>query len=118
MHKKVVFSLRMVYKGCIMRRPPPPTDSPEVVNNTFGNLFVLPPKNLPAQYPATKRCSVMKPHAMQRALWLSEARFPICHSGRRSGKTELAKRRLVMRALDPWNTALPFPATSRPKGPT
>ena len=81
-------------------------------NQTIGNLIVLPTKDIPAQYPTTKRCKVLKPHPGQRELWLSEARFPICHSGRRSGKTEIAKRRLVFRAMNPWDESMPFPAIS------
>ncbi len=41
----------------------------------------------------------MREHEVQRLLWLSTARFVVCPSGRRSGKTEIAKRRLVMAAL-------------------
>lgn len=93
-------------------RQPSNSSSLDTIANTFGNVIVLPPKHLPAQYPTTKRCNVLKPHPGQRELWLSPARFPICHSGRRSGKTEIAKRRLVMRAMDPWNQNLPFPAVS------
>ena len=60
----------------------------------------------------TKRWSQLTPHPVQRELWLTQARFPMCYAGRRSGKTELAKRRLVYRALNPWSTALPRPAKS------
>ncbi len=90
----------------------PTNDSFKTVANHIGNLIVLPPKHMPSQYPTTKRCNVLKPHPGQHDLWFSPARFPICHSGRRSGKTEIAKRRLVMRAMDPWNVNMPFPAIS------
>jgi len=46
-----------------------------------------------------KRWHVMRPHAKQRAFYLSEARFNVVPAGRRSGKTEIAKRRLVRRAV-------------------
>jgi len=38
-------------------------------------------------------------HPVQGALWLSEARFVVNPAGRRSGKTELAKRKIVLAAL-------------------
>jgi len=50
-------------------------------------------------------------HAEQDRLWSSAARFRVVAAGRRSGKTELAKRHLVARALefsaqpDGWFTA-------------
>lgn len=46
----------------------------------------------------------MRPHAVQSALWRDPYRFKIVPAGRRSGKTELLKRR-VLRALfepKPW----------------
>ncbi len=38
-------------------------------------------------------------HTMQQAYWRSSARFVVVPSGRRSGKTELAKRRIINAAL-------------------
>jgi hypothetical protein len=43
----------------------------------------------------TKRWVELRPHAEQLRLWNDRTRFKIVPSGRRSGKTELAKRRLV-----------------------
>jgi hypothetical protein len=43
----------------------------------------------------------LRPHAEQRRYWDSPARFNVVPAGRRSGKTELAKRRGVRRALRP-----------------
>jgi hypothetical protein len=43
----------------------------------------------------TPRWTQLRPHAEQLRLWQSTARFKIIPAGRRSGKTELAKRRLV-----------------------
>ena len=38
-------------------------------------------------------------HKTQAAFWQSKARFNICHSGRRSGKSELVKRKAILKAL-------------------
>jgi Terminase large subunit, T4likevirus-type, N-terminal len=43
----------------------------------------------------TSRWTSLRPHHEQLRLWQSKARFKIIPAGRRSGKTELAKRRLV-----------------------
>jgi hypothetical protein len=43
----------------------------------------------------TPRWVELRPHAVQLGLWQSNARFKIVPSGRRSGKTEFAKRRLA-----------------------
>jgi len=43
----------------------------------------------------------LRPHVEQRALWTSSARFRVAACGRRSGKSELAKRQGVKRALAP-----------------
>lgn len=45
------------------------------------------------------RWSTLREHITQRAYWNSTARFNTVPAGRRSGKTELAKRKLVTRAL-------------------
>jgi len=47
----------------------------------------------------TKRWNELKPHPEQFRLWNEDTRFRVVHSGRRSGKTELAKRYLVKEAL-------------------
>ncbi len=47
----------------------------------------------------TPRWYPLHPHAGQQAYFESQKRFNIAHSGRRSGKTEIAKRRQVLRAL-------------------
>jgi hypothetical protein len=45
------------------------------------------------------RWTALRPHDEQRRLWRSKARFRVVPAGRRSGKTELAKRYLVRRAV-------------------
>lgn len=45
------------------------------------------------------RWTPLKPHPEQARLWQSSARFRVVPAGRRSGKTELAKRELVRKAL-------------------
>lgn len=47
----------------------------------------------------TPRWYPLRPHGVQRAYWLSPHRFNTVPCGRRSGKTEIAKRRLVKRAV-------------------
>jgi len=47
----------------------------------------------------SSRWSVLRPHDGQRAFYREDARFVVVPAGRRSGKTETAKRRLVRRAL-------------------
>ena len=46
-----------------------------------------------------ERWTPLKFHQKQQDLWNSEARFIVLPAGRRSGKTELAKRKLILRAL-------------------
>jgi len=48
----------------------------------------------------TPRWTSLKYHAGQWAYWKSKARFIVCPSGRRSGKSEIAKRKLVDRAME------------------
>lgn len=43
----------------------------------------------------TPRWTVLRPHAEQLRLWRDNHRFKVIPAGRRSGKTELAKRRLI-----------------------
>lgn len=45
------------------------------------------------------RWSPLRPHVAQEAYYRSTARFNVTPAGRRSGKTEIAKRRLVRRAV-------------------
>lgn len=47
----------------------------------------------------TPRWTPLRPHAVQSAFWNSTARFNTLPAGRRSGKTELEKRKLIKRAL-------------------
>lgn len=47
----------------------------------------------------TARWTTLKYHPVQHAYWTSAARFNVVPAGRRSGKTELAKRKIVRRAL-------------------
>lgn len=59
---------------------------------------------IPLQSP-TPRWTTLRPHSVQQAYWRSPHRFNTVSAGRRSGKTELAKRKLVtrtMRASNPW----------------
>lgn len=46
----------------------------------------------------TPRWTPLRPHMVQNRLWTSKARFKVVPAGRRSGKTELAKRYGVLRA--------------------
>lgn len=49
----------------------------------------------------SKRWSQLKYHPEQSRLWRSEARFNVVPAGRRSGKTELAKRKGIVKAISP-----------------
>lgn len=54
----------------------------------------------------TRRWTIMKPHAPQLAYRSSPARFNVVPAGRRSGKTERFKRKIILSALGhdkPWN---------------
>jgi hypothetical protein len=51
--------------------------------------------NSTPNYRFTRRWTPLRPHPEQLRLWKSHARFKIVPAGRRSGKTELAKRRLI-----------------------
>jgi hypothetical protein len=48
----------------------------------------------------TPRWTPLWPHPVQIALIKSQARFKICPAARRSGKTERAKRNLIIQALE------------------
>jgi len=64
----------------------------------------------------TPRWTPLRPHPEQDRLWRSSARFALVAAGRSSGKTELAKRKMVMALAEP------VPGCSRPMyfiaGPT
>ena len=47
----------------------------------------------------TERWTTLRPHTLQQAYLTSSARFNVVPAGRRSGKTECAKRKGIMRAL-------------------
>lgn len=49
--------------------------------------------------PLTARWTALRPHPLQLAYWRSPHRFNVVPAGRRSGKTEIAKRKLVRRAI-------------------
>lgn len=52
------------------------------------------------------RWTPLRAHAIQQAYWTSPYRFNVLPAGRRSGKTELAKRKLIKRSLytaKPWS---------------
>lgn len=49
----------------------------------------------------TPRWYKLTPHEGQRALWECKSRFIVLPCGRRSGKSEIAKRKLVLSALNP-----------------
>jgi len=50
--------------------------------------------------PPTPRWTNLKPHAEQQRYMRSTKRFNIAHAGRRGGKTELAKRRFLIKAFE------------------
>lgn len=52
-----------------------------------------------ARQPLPDRWTTLRRHDVQVAFWLCARRFMVVPSGRRSGKTEIAKRKLVMAAL-------------------
>lgn len=63
----------------------------------------------------TPAWTTLKPHVLQSRLWRTDKRFVAVAAGRGSGKTELARRRLVrfLPIKKPWSTPLYFYA-----GPT
>lgn len=67
-----------------------------------------PLRRLPTPAGLTPRWYALRPHPQQWALWLSPARFIVVPAGRRSGKTELGKRRLVLGALTPPHSEARF----------
>lgn len=58
----------------------------------------------------TPRWTTLNPHPVQHALWNSSARFVCIPAGRRSGKTELGKRKLVLAAMRDNNAVAPYGA--------
>jgi hypothetical protein len=54
-----------------------------------------------AAQPPTPRWTPLRPHLQQSRYAHSTARFNVVPAGRRSGKTEVAKRKLIRRALQP-----------------
>lgn len=48
------------------------------------------------------RWTPLRDHHVQKAWWESPHRFNLVPAGRRSGKTEKAKRKVVLRAVMPW----------------
>ena len=57
----------------------------------------------------TPRWTILRPHPIQYAYWTSPHRFNVVPAGRRSGKTELAKRKVVKAALNPKASKFPDP---------
>jgi hypothetical protein len=53
----------------------------------------------PASKVLPERWSILRPHNLQRGYWTSNHRFNLLPCGRRSGKTELFKRKIVKRAM-------------------
>jgi len=47
----------------------------------------------------TDRWTTLRQHSEQNRFWYSDARFQVVPAGRRSGKTEIAKRKIIVRAL-------------------
>lgn len=47
----------------------------------------------------TPRWYKLRPHDVQQAFYFSSTRFNIVHAGRRAGKTELCKRKLIKKAM-------------------
>jgi hypothetical protein len=65
----------------------------------------------------TPRWYPLDPHKVQGQLWSCGKRFRCAHAGRRSGKTELAMRRLVLKAIecDKWDGRFVGAAPTRPQ---
>ncbi len=69
----------------------------------------------------TRRWTKLRPHGVQYRLWRCASRFVGVPAGRRSGKTEIAKRRLVLALSQPkpWYNPRYFygaPPATRPSG--
>jgi hypothetical protein len=63
------------------------------------------------------KCRPLRPHAEQYRLVFQPTRFKVVPAGRRSGKTETAKRYLISRAIEPWSDGLPFPVNPEIENP-
>jgi hypothetical protein len=61
---------------------------------------------LPTAYKLPERWTPLRPHPVQQAFFKSEARFNVSPAGRRSGKTEVAKRRMTRRSVGEFNKNL------------
>lgn len=88
----------------LARFPLPPdedaaTAGPPVVTPAFLTRRAL--ERLPPPVGLTERWYALRYHRVQWELWTTDARFCVVPAGRRSGKTEIAKRRLVVGALAP-----------------
>ena len=57
------------------------------------------PTDLSTSRALTSRWTRLKAHSVQQRLWTSRSRFKVVPAGRRSGKTEQAKRNIVIAAL-------------------
>jgi len=57
--------------------------------------------------PLSKRNYPLRPHYTQSCLFHSQSRFNVVPAGRRSGKSELSKRKLVEKAFSPWKSEPP-----------
>ena len=68
----------------------------------------------PRDYALTSRWTSLRAHPVQKALWRDPVRFKVVPAGRRSGKTELAKRRLVKALVEPKDWANPRYAACAP----
>lgn len=56
------------------------------------------------EFALTDRWTTLRPHKEQQRLWRSEARFKVVPAGRRSGKSEISKRKIVRKGM---GTAIP-----------
>ena len=61
------------------------------------------PVTIPDTYKLPERWTPLRPHPVQLAYYNSKAQFNIAPAGRRSGKTEYAKRRMVRRSVSEFN---------------
>ena len=56
-------------------------------------------RGMPTANSMTARWTPLEPHAQQKAYWQSDSRFIVVPAGRRSGKSEIAKRKQVVDAM-------------------
>lgn len=97
-------------RGVLLHFPAPPPDEwePRDGSEDEGSPIILPPwmaarplARLPPPEGLTKRWYSLRHHPEHWRLWNSPARFCVVPAGRRSGKTEISKRRLVLGCLSP-----------------